>query len=161
MKQKIQLILSLGSGTIDIDGTYQYGRFFRWRNMEPDKEAKKLRKKAAKPTMREQAEKTGALTGKVSRKRRFFRAIGKPFRPIGRLLVRIERWKPVHFVGLIIVPRYFRNSWKELRLVVWPNRRESWRLTSAVLIFAVIFGVMIAIVDYGLDKLFKKIVLKQ
>ncbi len=111
--------------------------------------------------MLEQTEKTAEQTGKVSRKRRFFRAIGKPFRPVGRVLARIERWKPIHILGLIIVPRYFRNSWKELRLVVWPSRRESWRLTSAVLIFAVIFGVMIAIVDYGLDKVFKKIILKQ
>ena len=131
--------------------------------MESDKEAKKLRKKGAKakPTMLEQTEKTAEQTSKVSRKRRFFRVIGKPFRPIGRLLVRIERWKPIHILGLILVPRYFRNSWKELRLVVWPGRRESWRLTSAVLIFAVIFGVMIAIVDFGLDKVFKKIILKQ
>lgn len=129
--------------------------------MEPDKEAKNGRKKAAKPTMREQADNTAVQSGKVSRKRRFFSVIGKPFRPIGRLLVRIERWKPIHIIGLVIVPRYFRNSWKELKLVVWPGRRETWRLTSAVLIFAVVFGVMIAIVDYGLDKVFKKIILKQ
>ncbi len=130
--------------------------------MEPDKETKQSRKKGAKQTtMREQAEQTAVQSGKVSRKRRFFGAIGKPFRPIGRLLQRIERWKPIHVLGLIVVPRYFRNSWKELKLVVWPSRRESWRLTSAVLIFAVVFGVMIAIVDYGLDKVFKKIILKQ
>jgi preprotein translocase subunit SecE len=128
--------------------------------MEPkDKSAKDGR--GFKPTMRDKAAKTAQITGKVSRKRRFVRIIGKPFRPIGRLLVKIERWKPIHIIGLVIVPRYFRNSWKELRLVVWPNRRETRRLTTAVLIFAVIFGVMIAIVDYGLDKLFKKIILKQ
>jgi preprotein translocase subunit SecE len=59
-----------------------------------------------------------------------------------------------------LVPRYFANSWRELRQVVWPSRRETWRLTLAVFIFAVIFGALVAGVDKGLDELFKKVVLK-
>jgi preprotein translocase subunit SecE len=61
----------------------------------------------------------------------------------------------------VIVPRYFRNSWAELRRVTWPGRKETRQLTSAVLVFAVIFGILIATVDYGLDKVFKKVILKQ
>lgn len=59
-----------------------------------------------------------------------------------------------------LVPRYFINAWREVRLVVWPSRRETWRLTLAVAIFALIFGAMVAGVDKGLDDLFKKLVLK-
>lgn len=59
-----------------------------------------------------------------------------------------------------VVPKYFRNSWKELRQVAWPDRRQTWRLTWAVIAFAVVFGIVIAIVDFGLDKLFKELLLK-
>jgi preprotein translocase SecE subunit len=71
--------------------------------------------------------------------------------------------KPVRLVGRVIswiVPSYFINAWREVRQVHWPNRRETWRLTLAVFIFAVIFGAMVAGVDKGLDEIFKKVVLK-
>ena len=67
--------------------------------------------------------------------------------PIGKVL----RW---------LAPRYLLNAWRELRQVVWPNRRETWRLTLAVFIFAVVFGALVAGVDKGLDEIFKKVVLK-
>jgi len=59
-----------------------------------------------------------------------------------------------------LTPRYFKNAWAELRLVTWPSRRESWRLTGAVFIFAIVFGLLIAGVDKVLDEIFKKTVLK-
>jgi preprotein translocase SecE subunit len=129
--------------------------------MKPDEERKKLARTAGKPTMLEKTEQAADKADKPSRKGRVGRMLAAPFRPVGRLLVRIEHFKPVHIIGLVIVPRFLRNSWRELRLVAWPSRRESRRLTSAVLIFAVIFGVLIALVDFGLDKVFKKVILKQ
>lgn len=86
--------------------------------------------------------------------------IAAPFVFVGRPIGKLGRFKIFRFVGLIFVPRYFRNSWKELKQVTWPTRRESWQLTSAVILFAVVFGVMIALVDFGLDKLFKQVLLK-
>jgi preprotein translocase SecE subunit len=68
--------------------------------------------------------------------------------------------KPFRFIGKILVPRYFRNSWQELKLVKWPTRRESRRLTVAVLIFAIIFGLTIAGVDWVLDKAFRQLLLQ-
>ena len=59
-----------------------------------------------------------------------------------------------------LVPRYFINSWKEVKLVTWPSRRETWRLTLAVFIFAIIFGLIAYGVDMVLDKIFKAFVLK-
>ena len=58
------------------------------------------------------------------------------------------------------VPRYFVLAWKELRQVVWPNRKETAKLTVAVFMFAIFFGALITLVDYGLDKLFKQVILK-
>ncbi|MCA9327509.1 preprotein translocase subunit SecE [Candidatus Saccharibacteria bacterium] len=55
---------------------------------------------------------------------------------------------------------YIRDSWRELRKVTWPSFRESLRLTAAVIVFSVIFGAIIAVVDFGLDKVFRQILLK-
>jgi preprotein translocase SecE subunit len=60
----------------------------------------------------------------------------------------------------ILVPKYFREAFKELKLVSWPNWQQSRKLTYAVLSFAVVFGTVIAVVDLGLDRVFKTILLK-
>jgi preprotein translocase SecE subunit len=70
---------------------------------------------------------------------------------IGRFVKRVLRW---------LVPNYFIDSWREVRLVTWPSRKETWRLTLAVFIFALIFGAMVSGVDKVLDLLFKKVILK-
>ena len=59
-----------------------------------------------------------------------------------------------------VIPRFFREAFQELRLVTWPGRKETWKLTTAVFVFAIVFGIAIAITDYGLDKLFRNIILK-
>ena len=73
-----------------------------------------------------------------------------PDNKVGRFLNKRRSW----------VPSYFINSWKELKQVTWPGRRETWRLTLAVFVFAMVFGTIIAIVDKGLEDLFKKVILK-
>src|SRR3989344_4326715 len=80
---------------------------------------------------------------------RFIKPVLRPLAPVGRFLLKILRW---------LTPRYFVNSWRELKKVTWPNRKETWRLTAAVFIFAIVFGALIAVVDYGLDKIFKELV---
>ena len=59
-----------------------------------------------------------------------------------------------------LVPRYFINSWREVRQVTWPGRKETWRLTGAVFIFALIFGAAVYGVDRVLDEVFKKFILR-
>ena len=88
-------------------------------------------------------------------------------KPIKNILFKLNKMQPFKFifnffrlVGLIIVPPYIRSSWVELKQVTWPSRLKSRQLTTAVLIFAVIFGTIVAIVDFGLDKLFRNILLK-
>ena len=46
---------------------------------------------------------------------------------------------------------YFKGAWLELRQVHWPNRRSTWGLTGAVLLFSAFFVVFIT----ALDALFK------
>lgn len=90
------------------------------------------------------------------------RGVKKVVSPLGFVL-KPFRLRPVRFVGRVLAAvlliNYFRQSWRELRQVTWPGRRETAKLTSAVFVFAVIFGLVITLTDYGLDKLFKKILL--
>lgn len=90
--------------------------------------------------------------------------IAWPFRWLGRQIAKLGKFlgkfKFFRIVGKILWPTYFRESWKELRQVTWPNRRETWQLTLAVIIFAIIFGLLVAAVDYGLDKVFRKLILE-
>jgi len=48
---------------------------------------------------------------------------------------------------------YFKGAWQELKQVRWPNRRATWSLTLAVILFSAFFAVLIL----GLDTLFQAI----
>lgn len=83
----------------------------------------------------------------------------KPLSPLAKPF----KVRPVRFVGRVLAKvlliNYFISSVRELKQVTWPNRRETAKLTAAVFMFAIVFGAIIAVTDYGLDKLFKKILL--
>ena len=85
--------------------------------------------------------------------------IAAPFKFVGRKLAWLGHKQPFKWLGHFLWPSYFRKSWEELKQVTWTTRRETLQLTGAVLIFSAIFGVLIAIVDYGLDKAFKQLLL--
>lgn len=85
------------------------------------------------------------------------RFVGRGFKKVGTAL---DRVKVFHIIGLILWPRYFRNSWKELRMVTWPTGKQARQLTLAVILFAVVFGALVAVLDFGLDKIFKQVLLK-
>lgn len=127
---------------------------------EPAKPKRRMVKKAE--TVREKTEKSSQP--KPEKKRGILGLalsyIAAPFKWIGRQIAKLGRFKIVRIIGKVLWPAYFRNSWKELRQVTWPTRRETWQLTLAVIIFSVIFGVIIAAVDYGLDKIFKQLIVK-
>lgn len=83
-----------------------------------------------------------------------------PLRHIGHGIRWFARLRFIRFLGRILGLKYIRESWRELRQVTWPTFRESRRLTTAVINFSVIFGLLIAVVDFGLDKIFKHFILK-
>lgn len=117
-------------------------------------------------TVRERNEKATqkaeANANKVKKQpvRKAARAVRRPLSVVAKPF----KVRPVRFVfrwlGKILLPKYFRNAYKELRQVKWPSRRETWKLTFAVLIFAVAFGFFVTITDYGLDKVIRRIVLR-
>lgn len=69
-------------------------------------------------------------------------------------------WQPIGWILRHIIPRYFKSAYHELRLTTWPNRKQSRQLTIAVVLFAVVFGVFVWVLDYGLDKVFKELFVK-
>ena len=121
-------------------------------------------------TVRERNEKISAKAqAKASKapKRRVLRAATKVAKPLSkpmRILTWPFRTRPMRavgrFLGRLFWPRYFRNSYKELRLVEWPSRMNTWKLTFAVLIFALVFGLAAAGVDLILDKIIRRIVFR-
>ena len=133
--------------------------------MADDKSSKPERKRRVKDpeTFRERALKANEPAAKTTGKSKAGQTGGKAA-GLGRGLSGFKPLQPFirvfRPIGRIIVPSYLRNSWKELKLVTWPNWKQSRQLTFAVLVFAVVFGAVIAIVDYGLDKIFRNILLK-
>jgi len=59
----------------------------------------------------------------------------------------------------IRLPRYIRESLQEIKKVSWPSRKDTWKLTFAVIVFTTIFTVFIVIADYGFQKLAQRIFL--
>jgi preprotein translocase SecE subunit len=55
--------------------------------------------------------------------------------------------------------RFLTSPFSEIRLVTWPNRKVTLRLTFAVVIFATIFGIMVSLLDWGFEIIFKKVFL--
>ncbi|MBA3758819.1 preprotein translocase subunit SecE [Candidatus Saccharibacteria bacterium] len=131
-------------------------------------EAKKKRVLRQTETVREKVSKKSVDTPK---KRRLHNATKSVARPLGaaRRLGRKE-YHPVKLpdnktgkfltANRKLTPKFFREAWAEVRMVIWPNRKETTKMTIAVFIFALTFGAIIAVVDYGLDRLFKEALLK-
>lgn len=54
---------------------------------------------------------------------------------------------------------YFKYSWRELKKVNWPKRKETWKLTFAVIIFTVIFSFLLTLLDAGFELIAERIFL--
>jgi preprotein translocase SecE subunit len=135
---------------------------------------RRLRTSGSGETIRERAEKSGLKQEKQAKKSAepnifssFWWGFTWPIRTIGRGFKWLGRFRAVRIIGRvfriigrIIFPRYIRNSFRELRLVTWPDRRTSWRLTYAVIVFSIIFGLIVAGLDWVLGKIFKEIIIK-
>lgn len=139
---------------------------------EPAKKKRRIR--PAPETVRQKAEKNVGKPEKPKRVRSaaktavspvvwIGRFIGRLLRPF-RFLLRPFKTRPMRWLGRvlgkILLIQYFKNSWKELKQVTWPSRKQTTQLTVAVFAFAIVFGIFITIIDYGLDKVFKRILLK-
>lgn len=64
------------------------------------------------------------------------------------------------FRPFVALGRYLRDSWREIRQVRWPNRKATWKMTLAVLVYVAGFMIVLALLDmfftFIFDLLFKK-----
>jgi preprotein translocase SecE subunit len=65
-----------------------------------------------------------------------------------------ERKIPKLLKPFVMFGGYFKGAWFELRQVRWPNRRATWSLTGAVLLFTGFFVVLILLLDILFKYLF-------
>ena len=61
------------------------------------------------------------------------------------------------FRPFVALWRYLRDSWLELRQVRWPNRKATWKMVLAVLIYTALFTVLITLLDLFFTWLFNLI----
>lgn len=62
--------------------------------------------------------------------------------------------KPFRAIG-----SYFKGAWVELRQVRWPDRKATWGLTLAVILFSLFFALVILGLDAVFSYLFKEVLL--
>jgi preprotein translocase SecE subunit len=135
-----------------------------------DEKKKKIRQvkpvtaKKPKASMRAQAAKSRADADKPKRVRQAAGAAKKPVSAFGKALTTeyhvLSRGNNGFFTkSRTLTPGYLRKSWQELKQVSWPGRKETWRLVFAVFVFALALGAMIAVLDYGLEKLLREVIL--
>ena len=96
---------------------------------------------------------TSVSSGKLSAVKKYggkqYHPIKLPDNRVGRFLTKPRR----------VMPKFFSEAWQELKLVTWPNRKETAKLTTAVIFFAILFGGLVALVDFGLEKFFRNFIL--
>jgi preprotein translocase subunit SecE len=66
----------------------------------------------------------------------------------------VEKMKESPSKGLI---GYFKELKAEIHRITWPTRKETKDSTIEVVLFCVMYVVLVAILDFGLNNLFKVI----
>ena len=63
--------------------------------------------------------------------------------------------KPFFLVApFVYLWRYIRDSWMELRQVRWPNRKTTWKMVLAVIVYSALFMAIISLLDLFFSWLF-------
>ncbi len=132
-----------------------------------DKPSTKRKLRLGSETVRERASTIASAPAKKRRVKQTVRAVGRPIKAARNFGAReyylpMPKNKAGNFLNKkrSLFPSYFVESWRELKKVTWPGRRETTSLTLAVFAFAIVFGLLDAITDHGLDIVFKKLILK-
>jgi preprotein translocase subunit SecE len=135
--------------------------------MAEEKAKKQPRRRKAPKTVREHAEKQQAKKAATPRRKKLNSKIHKPLSVLSA--AHKKEYHPVPLpdnkVGkilgkrVIIIPKFIKNAWAELKLVTWPTRSQAARLTVAVIVFSTIFAIFVQILDLIFSRLVKEILL--
>lgn len=61
------------------------------------------------------------------------------------------------FRPFVALGHYLRDAWGELRQVRWPNRKTTWKMVLAVLVYSALFMGLILLLDLIFTSLFNLI----
>ena len=61
------------------------------------------------------------------------------------------------FRPFVAFGHYLRDSWREIRQVRWPNRKATWKMVLAVLVYTALFVIIITLLDLFFTWLFNLI----
>lgn len=131
------------------------------RKAEADSERTIVRKKvsvADKQTDKERRAKAKADAKKVSldtpEKAREMAKNGKKSAKLNKKVVQNGKKPFILFRPFIALGHYIRDSWAELRQVRWPNRKMTWKMVAAVIVYSLLFVVLISVLDVFFSWLF-------
>ena len=66
--------------------------------------------------------------------------------------------EPVKETGLARVMAFLRACWAELQRVQWPDRKQTTQLTAIVLVFIIIMGTYLGLLDAAVSRVVKEII---
>lgn len=52
------------------------------------------------------------------------------------------------------IAQFFKSTWAEIKKITWPNRKDLFKTTFAVIIFIVVFTVIVGLIDLGMGTVF-------
>ena len=61
------------------------------------------------------------------------------------------------FRPFVELGRYLGDSWREIRKIRWPNRKATWKMVLAVLVYTALFVLIISLLDLFFTWLFNLI----
>lgn len=108
--------------------------------------SKKTSKTEAKPAVSKYRAKVEGIETKKPKKAlpKWLQIVLLPLKLVGKILAFV--FKPFRKI-FEPIGKYFTESWQELKLVRWPTRKETWKMTVAVLIFSIAFVILVVLLD--------------
>ena len=58
------------------------------------------------------------------------------------------------FRPFVVLGRYLRDAWREIRQVRWPSRKDTWKMVLAVIAYTALFVIFISLLDLFFKWLF-------
>jgi len=116
--------------------------------------AKKVTRIKAGETSTKKVEEEAPITRKkvVVKDKKQEKAKAKEARKATKAAKKAEKSKENKKVFVLFRPfvafgRYLRDAWREIRQVRWPNRKATWKMVLAVLVYTALFMVLISLLD--------------
>ena len=120
--------------------------------------AKITRIKASDGPSKEEKSDAPTITRKkvVVKDKKSTKAKVKATKKAEKKLVKTKKGKKtfILFRPFVAFGRYLRDSWRELRQVRWPNRKATWKMVLAVIVYTALFMAIIALLDLFFTWLF-------